>query len=593
MDIREKLKLLLGLKKLPEGEDFEGFTDEQLTEAAEKSKHVFAAAKEEKDLETAEEAFAISQAVNEELSKRELAAKEIEERFATLEQQLDPQATDNPDPAGDGSGDGDGNTGDEPAPDGDNSDPAPAGDNPDVPTPVTADADADKDEDNDALKAKLLAAAAKPIVPKASKPPAETSNLPRIIASADISDFSPGMPMTLGDMGSAFVEKAKAVAGSRSKVKSKVAKLYLDNIPADQDFTGRQPPEEVTGRLNELVAEVREETSNRLRQIVAAGRDEDQVIELTAAGGFCRPFPVNYNLCTQGDDVRPLRDSLISTRLDRGGLQYFMPPVLADVDGAVNIYTEEQDTTGYDYPKGCIRVECPDTSDAVVQAITLCMEVGNFQRLAWPEIFQAWWQFGKVLHARTAEVAIWDAMVAGSTARTANSGFGAFRNTITELERYAQQYRYEYRLAASAPLRLWLPYWAVAQLRADLTNQQPGDGTVALSDAQLYQYLAALNIAVTPILDGQDPGSGDDPLPTSVTAVLAQEGTWVFGEMGELDFGTEIRDWDQIRNNDSGAFMETFETVYRVCWGSQAIDLPICPSGTSSAAVADVVVCAS
>lgn len=600
MDIREKLKLLLGLKKLPEfstdKRPLQGFTDEQLEEADQKSKAVFTAAKEDKDIDTAEEAFAISQAIKEEVELRTQERKDLDERFAALEEQLDPEAVVvETDPADAVDPPADPDPVDPPADPAVGTDP-PADPAVETPPPAVA-ADATPDtEGADALRAKLLAAAAKPIVPRSSGLPSEATPV-RIVASAGGAEVAPGMTMTMEEMGKAFVAKADAISGSKSKSKDRVAKIHLNDLPDDVTFDRRAPAEESHARIMELVSAAQEETSARLRQIVGAGRDGEQVLELTAAGGFCRPFPVRYDICTQGDDDRPLRDSLISLNLPRGGTQFITPPTLSVVDGSVNVYTEAQDTTGYDYPKGCIRVECPESDEAVVQAITLCMEVGNFQRLAWPEVFQTWWTYGKIQHARTAEVELWDRMVSLSTARTANgasgTGFGAFRNTITELERYSKQLRYEYRIAPAAPLRLWIPDWAIAQLRADLTNQQPGDSTLGVSDAALYQYLASLNIAVSTVMDGQDPGNGDDPLPTSVVGILALEGTFIFGEMGELDFGTEIRDWTQIRQNDSGAFMETFETVFAVCNGPQAITLPICPSGTSSAAVEDVVVCAS
>src|SRR5687767_9433082 len=98
MDIREKLKLLLGLKKLPEGEDMDGFSDEQLAEAAEKVQHVFTAARDEKDVETAEEALEIARTVKAEITRRAEAAAEVEAKLAAMSKEFETPETTDTDP---------------------------------------------------------------------------------------------------------------------------------------------------------------------------------------------------------------------------------------------------------------------------------------------------------------------------------------------------------------------------------------------------------------------------------------------------------------------------------------------------------------
>jgi outer membrane biosynthesis protein TonB len=579
VDIRETIKTLLGLKKLPEGEGLQGFTDEQLADAASKAREVFATAKTDKDVETATSAHSVVMAVTAEVGSRAEAAAKVESDLAALEAELPVEVSDpEPDP--------------EPAPDPEpepEEEPAPA--EPEVtpapePVAIAAAPDPEPEPAPEAPKEKP-----KPVVPKPSAPPA-TKSLVRLTAAADAStDYSAGMPLPFNEVGQLFKDKAEHMRGGKPGDRGHILRAEV-TYPTELSLDHNTPGDVNMEKINPIVAAAQEETARVLRRI-RDSRDPEEITELAAAGGVCAPPTPRYEICQQGDDNRPLRDSLVRFGATRGGILTMSPPSLSDVDGAVSVITEAEDATGYVYPVDCIRVDCGSPTTTTVQKIPLCMEVGNFMNLAYPELFRAWWGYGQVAHARVAEVELWDGMCELSDSRTANAvGLGATRNTLTEIERYAAQLRYQFRIDPGTPLRLWYPDWLKSVLRADLTNQAPGDGTLAVSDAQLTRYFAASNIALTSVLDGQDPGSGDDPFPTTVNVILALEGTFLFLDMGRLDFGTEIRDFTQIRNNDVGAFMETFENVAAVCNGPQCIELPICATGTAAAADGSVV-CAS
>lgn len=572
-ELREIIKGLLGLKKLPDGEGLEGFTDEQLKEAETLARTSFAEARESKDAAAATAAHSVITTVTADLAARADAAAALDEELNKLAAEIevsDPE----PEP--------------EPAPE-----PEPEPEiEPEVVTPPVAEV---VPEPEPVAVAASVTPAPKPrAVPAPSKPPVAEVGF-SIQAGADLDGHSAGSSLTPSELGEAFASKAQAMKGGRVGGRTTVAKIKL-RYPSEYVIdSGSLPVEETQRRIEEVVTSLRADASKRLSDIMSAGRDTAQVAELTAAGGFCAPFTPRYDICQQGDDVRPLRDSLPTFNATRGGIIYLTPPQLSDVAGSVNVYTEEQDATGYDYPKGCIRVDCGDPIEEKVQAVTLCMEVGNFQRLSFPENFRAWWHYGHVAFARTAEVELWDKMIAlatdtaamGGGATTANaSGTGAARNTLNEIERYIMQMRYSLR--STDPMHLWLPEWVKAVLRADLTQAMPGDSTINVSDATLTSYMASRGVNLTFLLDGQSPGAfaSTDEFPDSFIGVLALEGTFLRLDMGSLDFGTEIRDFTQIRQNDVGAFMEIFEGLAAVCRGAQAITFPICPSG--KAAISDV-----
>jgi hypothetical protein len=76
--------------------------------------------------------------------------------------------------------------------------------------------------------------------------------------------------------------------------------------------------------------------------------------------------------------------------------------------------------------------------------------------------------------------------------------------------------------------------------------------------------------------------------PTTITVPVFPEGTWLFGDGGSLDLGTNITDSSLNEVNNRQAFMETFETTFFRGCESLAVDIPlgidcICPPATTSA----------
>jgi hypothetical protein len=135
-------------------------------------------------------------------------------------------------------------------------------------------------------------------------------------------------------------------------------------------------------------------------------------------------------------------------------------------------------------------------------------------------------------------------------------------------------------------------------MQVDFLRQQPGDNAVDTARAAISRYFANFGVATTYVLDGQASSSAGytqadnaalNPWPETVDIIYTVDGTFIHLDMGTLDFGTEIRDFTQIRQNDSGAFFETFENVARV--GPQAGRLRLtglCSNGTTSGPTDDL-----
>lgn len=602
MDLRKILQALLGLDDaaMPEGENLEGFTDAQIEQALSLSNDAFTAAKEARELGQARESTAIIEALAAEQTKRadeanfdtEIAELEGRVTATVAEPEVsDPEPTPDPEP--------------EPTPD-----PEPEPEVVvEVPAPIAAPVVAPVVEAPKVAAAAVatIAPPVKPAVPAPSAAPKTAASKVTILAAGDVKGHSAGTEMAASDLAEPWVAKMEAATKGRIKDRLNVGSLSVE-YPADRFLSDRD-----TADMNmEKVAAVQHMAQEQARQHIASllstrGDDFGKLTVLTAEGGLCAPVNVRYEIFGVGTDRRPLRDGLSRFGATRGGIQFNEPPVLTSVAGSAAAFTEAQDASGGDYPKDCIRVDCGELITVKIGAVTLCMEVGNFQRLTYPENFAEWWRLGKVAHARLAEETLWAGIVAlgagshGSLTTAAMTGVGTTRQVLAAIARATQQYRDRHRTGDELVLRTLIPSWLVTMMQEDLTNQAPGDATIALAKSAITRYLAAFNVVAAFILDGQlssDTGSyaqADGALngwPSSVTIAIFPEGAVLFLDRGSLDFGTEIRDFDQIRNNDSGAFMETFENVAHVGPELEILTINgLCNSGHSGAPNVDFAPC--
>ena len=325
----------------------------------------------------------------------------------------------------------------------------------------------------------------------------------------------------------------------------------------------------------------------------AAYGDQDA---LTASGGLCAPTTVRYDLPTLGDDARPVRDSLPRFGAERGGVRWMPSPDFTALDGALDVWTMQDDEDAVDDPevrKPCLRVVCPAETEALTQAITECLEFGNVVARTVPELVAAWLRLVGVAWARKAENELLTAINAGSTQVTSGQLLGATRDVLAVLDRANAYYRYRYRLSDNARLRWMAPRYIRDMIRTDLAREMPGSNTerLAMADAQIAEFFAVRNISVTWHMDGvvvPFTPQGNGPLqgyPTTVQTQLFLEGTWVHLDGGRLDLGV-FRDSDLVASNDYRMFSESWEYAAKFGPGqSMRLTLDLCPDGATSGTV--------
>jgi len=322
---------------------------------------------------------------------------------------------------------------------------------------------------------------------------------------------------------------------------------------------------------------------------------------LVAAGGLYGPVDTSFDIYELGETVgRPVKDSLPSFKADRGGLRFIEPPVLTDLDGAVSIWTIEDDEAAVnndgsstDKTKPCIRVKAGETTEVFLEAVPLCLTFGNMGARAFPELVERHINLAMVWHSRFAEQHLLNKIAAGSTKVTAVHQLGAARDILVQIDQVTAALRNRHRLDPEAPLRAIFPHWFKNALRADLVKQIPGDGldsTLSLAEATITALFAERNISVTWSLDGEDAtqyfaAQADGAMvdfPSDVVWYVFPEGTWLFLEGGTLDLGI-VRDSTLNATNDYKLFVEDFENVAKVGVESLRIKSAVRILGSSSA----------
>lgn len=318
---------------------------------------------------------------------------------------------------------------------------------------------------------------------------------------------------------------------------------------------------------------------------------------IVAAGGFCAPVEVSYDIYGFGVTDRPVKDALASFSADRGGIRYTTSPVLGDLDGAVSTWTLQDDidaaTPGAPDPtKPCLRVDCGEEVVVYTDAIPLCLTFGNLQSRAFPELVERNNELALVTHARYAETRLLTRIGALSTQVSATGPLGAVRDFLVQVDQAAAGYRSRHRLDPDENLRVILPAWFKNAIRADLSMQMPGDGEqFNTSDNVIDSWMRARHINVSWTLDGEtgqvfgaQSAGALNSFPSEVIWYLFSEGTFLFLDGGTLDLGL-VRDSSLNATNDYKMFVETFEGVAKVGIESLRITSELDINGTATGLV--------
>lgn len=318
---------------------------------------------------------------------------------------------------------------------------------------------------------------------------------------------------------------------------------------------------------------------------------------IVAAGGFCAPLETNYEILGWGTTNRPVRDSLASFNADRGGIRWMDTPTLGDIPtydytgpssassmddydegdypngAAISVWNiaADEEAVDVDGPtKPCFRIQCIGEQEAFLEAVPVCLTIGNLMARAFPELIEANNNLALVTHARFSEQRLLRKIGALSTQVSAARILGAARDFFNQVDKASVAYRHRHRLEENMPLRVIAPTWLKNLLRADLVMEMPGDGkddNFQLAEGTINAWFNVRNVNVTWHIDGEagqyfanQTNGALVEYPSTVVWYLFSEGTFLFLDGGTLDLGL-VRDSTLNATNDYKMFAETFEGI--------------------------------
>lgn len=316
---------------------------------------------------------------------------------------------------------------------------------------------------------------------------------------------------------------------------------------------------------------------------------------LAAAGGWCAPSTIRYDVGTLGTEERPVRDAFTSFGATRGGVRYFVDLSIAatDTTDGITRLTEAQDEGGTT-TKDCVVVECPTDTEVRADVIAACLQAGNLAMIAFPELIEAWQNLLAVATARNADSGLLDAFAddAQTTEVDAAVVYGSFHSVAGAFLRLAAGYRSRHRLGAGDPLQALAPAWLADNVVLDLIGRQfPWPVEVSRAGvADLIERITGVRVdwyldsetGEGQVFGAQSAGAVLD-FPDTAVAYLFPPGGVLHVDQGQLNIGL-IRDSALTETNDVRFFSEFFENAAVVAAEVFKVNIELCASGTAAAA---------
>lgn len=393
-------------------------------------------------------------------------------------------------------------------------------------------------------------------------------------AAAGVPDFQPGVELDRDALAQITVEAIRQGVSSPPGMPFKMRLAtanWSDLYPEERKIDGDDP-----------YADMRRLDKVRSPQAMAA------------AGGWCAPSVIRYDVGTLGVTDRPVRDNLTAFNSTRGGLRYFVDLSIAETDTTDGItrLTEAQDEGGTT-TKDCVVIECPTDTDVRADIIASCLQAGNLASIAFPELIAAWQDLLAIATARNADSGLLD-MIADdpqTKAVTASAWYGGWPTVVNAFGALAAGYRSRHRLGAGDPLVALAPAWLADKLVIDSASTQ--FPSLEVARAQVAARIEALTgVRVEWYLDSE---TGADQIfgtqgesavlgfPNPAVIYMYPPGGILFIDQGMLNIGL-VRDSALNETNDVRFFSEVFEAAAVVAAEVFRLELTLCGDGTRAPA---------
>jgi hypothetical protein len=434
-----------------------------------------------------------------------------------------------------------------------------------------------------------------------------------LVAAAGVPNYEAGQPLpTMLDVAKAFISRSSSHqalnrrGSAGGQVQSYPVAQLVRDYPAEFSIQGDETD---YAKLLEVSNERRLPGGSLLRSVeqrrAEMEKNHPERDSLVAAMGWCAPSETDYSICLQITTDGMFDAPEVQAR--RGGIRHntgiefdgiFGGGSCASPTGFFDL-TEAEVAAGT--VKTCLEIDCPDFIDTRLGVTGLCL-TGNILAIrGYPEYTATFTRGALAASAHQINREQIAAVVADSTAVTLSGApwatdLSVVSQVMSAVEAAIVDIKYRLRLMQSATLEVVMPFWILAQMRADWIRRNATGGwsdSVMLADSDITSGFARRGARVQYVYDWQDafatcaasgsPGS-DTPLgalPTSLQFLVYPAGTWVRAVSDVITLNSVYDSTLLATNQVTHLFTETGWAMVRMCPLSRVYTVAICPSGST------------
>jgi hypothetical protein len=471
------------------------------------------------------------------------------------------------------------------------------------PEPVTASATATAtiNEDDKVIKvtvADIINADGTTVIP------ANRQGYATLIAAAGVPDYEAGHKFdSMLDVAKAFIARSAGHGGASGPVGTgpihypvaKMVRDYPDEYCVNMDDNDYAKIMAVANEKRLPGGSLIASSELRRKELAASDPGRDSLV---AAAGWCAPSETDYDICLQITTDGLLDAPEVQAR--RGGIRHNQGIDFSYIFGAGTGFfnlTEAQVAAGT--TKTCLEIPCPPFVDDRLGVTGICLTGNILSIRGYPEFTATFARGAMAASAHQVNREQIAAMVADSVAVTL-TGFAPWvtdlsvvSQVLSALEMAAVDIKYRLRLQRSSTLEVVLPFWILAQMRADWIRRNGGDyaNTLTLADSEISAAMAARGVRAQYVYDWQDAFSGGSvsgsagsafpltELPVSLQFLIYPAGTWVRAVNDVITLNSVYDSTKLATNQVTHLFTETGWKMVRMCPLSRVYTVNICPNG--------------
>lgn len=329
---------------------------------------------------------------------------------------------------------------------------------------------------------------------------------------------------------------------------------------------------------------------------------------LVAAQGWCAPSETDYDICLQ-----ITTDGLVDfpeVQARRGGIRHNTGIDFSTLFGGTPPLPNQSGTGYFDLTeanvaagvnKTCLEIPCPSFVDTRLGVTGLCL-TGNILAIrGYPEYTATFTRGAMAASAHQINREQIIDVVAGSTAvdLTSAAPWATDGSTISQVmsavDMAIVDIKYRLRMQRSATLEVVMPWWVLAQMRADMMRRNNSDENFNVTDAMINEWYTTRNARVQYVYDWQDafssqalsgtgPGASTpiSSLPKSLQFLVYPAGTWIRAVSDVITLNSVYDSTKLATNQVTHLFTETGWAMVQMCPVSRVYTVPICPSGKTT-----------